>query len=151
MATPARLQAFLDKLYTALSSGDLETWIGMHAEDVAFNVNGTTAVSGRTVGKRNVLENLLPLLFTRIRPDTAAIGINWRCMCADQQRATVIFEGRSQTLEGVDYNNRYLQILEFNDEGLICEAWEFFDTALAEAVLFTPDQQAPAGTGTFQY
>lgn len=151
MATPADLQGFLEKLYSALSSGDLETWIGMHADDVAFNVNGTTAVSGRTEGKRNVLEKLLPLLFTRIHPETAAIGINWRCMCADEKRATVIFEGRSQTLEGADYNNRYLQILEFNDEGLICEAWEFFDTALAENILFTADQHAPEGTGVFRY
>ena len=33
MSTPADINATLDKLYTALSSGDVETWISMHAAD----------------------------------------------------------------------------------------------------------------------
>lgn len=151
MPPTGKLEEQLDKLYTALSTGDLETWASMHTDDVAFNVNGSTAVSGRTQGKQRMLEELLPLLFSRINPDTARIGINWKCMCAGDKRAVVIFEGVSETLEGQAYNNRYLQILEFDEAGLIREVWEFFDTALAEAVLFTADQQAPAGTGEFVY
>ena len=151
MTTPNNLPQFLDQLYGALSSANLETWAAMHADDVVFNVNGSTPVSGRTEGKKLLLESILPQLFRRINPDTARIGINWRCMCASGNRAVVIFEGESETLEGEPYNNRYLQVLEFNDEGLIQEAWEFFDTALAENVLFTADQQRPAATGDFQY
>ena len=72
-------------------------------------------------------------------------------MCAGGDRAVVIFEGSSETLEGTPYNNRYLQILEFGEDGLIEEVWEFFDTALAEAVLFLPEQKAPPDTTAFQY
>ncbi len=151
MGTPAKLDEFLDTLYGALSSADLETWASLQADDVIYNVNGSTAVSGRTVGKQQLIEQLLPLLFSRIEPESARIGINWRLMCADEHRAVVIFEGESKTLEGADYNNRYVQIMAFNDDEKIQEVWEFFDSALAERVLFTPDQTAPPGTGRFQY
>ena len=151
MPTPTDLDGFLDKLYNALSSADVETWIGMHSQDVVFNVNGSTPVSGRTRGASNMIESLLPILFSRLQPDKAQIGVNWKLMCSDDKRATVIFEGRSTTLEGEEYNNRYVQILEFGDDELICEVWEFFDTALAENVLFTPDQVAPEGTQAFEY
>lgn len=151
MATPDNLDDFLSTLYGALSSADLEAWSSLQADDVIYNVNGSTAVSGRTMGKEALLTELLPLLFSRIQADTAKIGINWRCMCSDDKRAVVIFEGESTTLEGAPYNNRYMQTMEFNDEGKICEVWEFFDTALAEGVLFTPDQTPPPGTEDFQY
>jgi hypothetical protein len=72
-------------------------------------------------------------------------------MCASDSRAAVIFEGRSETLEGVPYNNRYLQLLEFGDDGLIHEVWEFFDTALAEALIFTAEQKSPTGMTAFRY
>ncbi len=81
----------------------------------------------------------------------AQIGINWKVMCADDRRVTVIFQGRARTLEGKDYNNRYIQILEFDDKQKICEVWEFFDTALAENVLFAPGQTAPDSTAAFEY
>lgn len=151
MATPDNLNEFLSTLYGALSSADLETWSSLQSDKVIYNVNGSTAVSGRTVGKDKVLGELLPLLFDRIQMDSARIGINWRCMCADDKRAVVIFEGESTNLEGETYNNRYLQTLEFDEQGKICEVWEFFDTALADAVIFTSGQQPPPGTGAFQY
>ena len=142
MTSANTLQAQLAKLYRALARGDLATWAAMHSDNVVFNVNGTTAVSGRTEGKQAMLLDILPRLF---------IGINWKCMCAEGNRATVIFEGQSETLEGAPYNNRYLHILEFDSEGLIQEVWEFFDTALAENILFTAEQKPPAGTANFRY
>ena len=150
MSTPVNINAILEKLYNALSEGDVETWVAMHTRDVALNVNGSTAVSGRTEGAQNVLENLLPLLFSRVQPGSK-IGVNWKLMCADEKRAVVIFEGEAKNLDGEQYNNRYCQILEFNEEGLIKELWEFFDTALADNIVFKDNPSAPAGTGTFKY
>jgi uncharacterized protein len=150
MSTPVNINAILEKLYNALSEGDVETWVAMHTQDVALNVNGSTAVSGRTEGAQNVLENLLPLLFSRVQPGSK-IGVNWKLMCADEKRAVVIFEGEAKNLDGEQYNNRYCQILEFNEEGLIKELWEFFDTALADNIVFKDNPSAPAGTGTFKY
>ncbi len=150
MSTPVNINAILEKLYNALSEGDVETWVAMHTQDVALNVNGSTAVSGRTEGAQNVLENLLPILFSRVQPGSK-IGVNWKLMCADEKRAVVIFEGEAKNLDGEQYNNRYCQILEFNKDGLIKELWEFFDTALADNIVFKDNPSAPAGTGTFKY
>ena len=151
MALPADLNAVLERLYTALQSGDLVTWAAMHSDDVAFNINGSTIMSGRITGKDTVMNELLPLLFTRVKPEASSFGVDWKCMCASDSRAAVIFEGRSETLEGRPYNNRYLQLLEFDDDGLIREVWEFFDTALAEELIFTPEQRSPSGLGPFRY
>ena len=151
MPLPADLDAVLGRLYGALQSADLNTWAAMHSDDVVFNINGQTVMSGRITGKDVVMNELLPLLFTRIKPEVSSFGVGWKCMCASDSRAAVIFEGRSETLEGEAYNNRYLQLLEFNDAGLICEVWEFFDTALAEALIFTPEQRSPTGLSPFQY
>jgi ketosteroid isomerase-like protein len=151
MSVPADLDDVLGRLYGALQSGDLDTWAALHSEDVAFNINGQTVMSGRITGKDVVMSELLPLLFTRIKPEASSFGVDWKCMCANGKRAAVIFEGRSETLEGKPYNNRYLQLLEFDDGGLICEVWEFFDTALAEALIFTPEQRSPTGLSPFRY
>lgn len=151
MPLPVDLESTLEKLYSALQSGDLETWASMHADDVVFNINGSTVMSGRITGKKIVMNELLPLLFTRIKPEASTFGVNWKCMCASGNRAAVIFEGRAETLEGRPYNNRYLQLLEFGDDGLIQEVWEFFDSALAEERIFNAEQKPPTGITAFQY
>ena len=46
---------------------------------------------------------------------------------------------------------REMQLLEFNEAGLICEVWEFFDTELAETLIFRPEQEPPSGLSPFQY
>ena len=150
MGTPANLEDTLERLYTALSTADLETWIALHDPAVVFNVNGSTAVSGRIRGVNLILSKLLPLLFERLQPGSQ-IGVNWRVMCADDKRAVVIFEGRAHNLDDEPYNNRYCQILEFNDSGLIAEVWEFFDTALADKLVFTDNPVRPEESGEFQY
>ena len=50
MHCPDSLLEFLERLYGALSKADLHTWAAMHTDDVVFNVNGSTPVSGRIEG-----------------------------------------------------------------------------------------------------
>jgi ketosteroid isomerase-like protein len=75
----------------------------------------------------------------------------YSALCADDRRATVIFEGESTTRTGQHYNNRYLQILEFGDDGLIQQVWEFFDTDLANSLLFDPSGHEALNTRPFSY
>jgi ketosteroid isomerase-like protein len=127
MSTPQNLQEFLDKLYTALSTGDVETWVSMHSPNALFNIAGDTIISGQ-VPMPQLLSEVFPLVFGALDPATARLGLRWKLMCADDKRATVIFEGESTTKAGESYNNRYIQILEFGEDGLIHEVWEYFDT-----------------------
>ena len=97
------------------------------------------------------MQDLLPRLFALLEPDSANIPVRWELMVADDHRAAVIFEGESKTLEGKDYNNRYLQLHQFDERGLIEEVWEFFDSELAATMLFSAGEQKPMSSNSFQY
>ena len=150
MSTPQNLQEFLDKLYTALSSGDVETWVSMHSPEAIFNIAGGTIISGQAPMPR-LLSEVFPLVFGSLDPETVRFGLRWKLMSADDKRATVIFEGESITTSGEPYNNRYIQILEFGDDGLIHEVWEYFDTALANERLFNKPGQTALDLESFRY
>jgi ketosteroid isomerase-like protein len=150
MPTPVKLNEFLENLYTALSTGDIETWLSMHEESAVFNISGSTLISGR-VTIPQLLTEAFPLVFDPLIPETVHFGLRWKLMCADDKRATVIFEGESTTKSGNPYNNRYVQILEFGDDGLIQEVWEFFDTDLANRILFDDSDFQALQTAPFAY
>lgn len=150
MPTPDRIRVILEKLYSALCSGDFATWRSMLSESVVFNISGNTIVSGQ-VPLQQLLTEVFPLVFDPLNPETVRFGLRWKLMCADDRRATVIFEGESTTRTGQPYNNRFVQILEFDDDGLIQQVWEFFDTQLANSVLFDPSGHQPLNTRPFSY
>lgn len=151
MSIPEKHLKTLEKYYAALKSGDMETWMSCQNVNVVYNVNGTTPVSGRWEGLQSVVEDLLPRLFTLLTPGSANIPVRWELMCADERRTAVIFDGESKNLSGQDYNNRYLQLHQFDENGLIEEVWEFFDSELANRLLFSDGEQAPMSSVSFQY
>lgn len=150
MATPENLNEFLDKLYTSLSTRDIETWQSMHSESAVFNISGSTVISGQ-VTIQKLLTEVFPLVFESLIPETVRFGLRWKLMCADNKRATIIFEGEATAESGAPYNNRYVQILEFGDDGLIHKVWEFFDTDMANSVLFSNCGELSIGTQPFDY
>jgi len=150
MSTPTDIDATLDKVYNALSTADVETWIAMHTADVTLNVAGYTAVSGRTLGAKNVWEKIIKIFSYRVNPGSK-IDINWKLMCVDDKRAVVIFEGDRKNVQGKEYNSRYCHILEFDADGLIQEIWGFFDTALSYNVNFKDKPSGSAGNLIFSY
>ncbi len=150
MATPEDLNGFLSKLYTALNTGDIDTWVSLHSESAVFNITGDTIISGRVTIQR-LLSDVFPLVFGELIPETTRFGLRWELMCADDRRATVIFEGESTTTEGKAYNNRYVQILEFDESDLISKVWEYFDTQLANDLLFNNPEISSLKLPSFQY
>jgi|APFre7841882630_1041343.scaffolds.fasta_scaffold45754_1 ketosteroid isomerase-like protein len=150
MPTPDNLRAILEKLYSALCRGDVATWLSLHSESAVFNIGGNTIISGQ-VPLQQLLTEVFPLVFDPLKPETVRFGLRWKLMCADDRRATVIFEGESTTRTGQPYNNRYRQILEFGDNGLIQQVWELFDTDLANSALFDPSGHQALNTRPFSY
>lgn len=151
MSIPKQHLQTLEKYYAALKAADMETWMSCHNVNVVYNVNGTTPVSGRWQGLQCVVDDLLPRLFALLRPGSAKIPVRWKLMCADERRTAVIFDGESKNLKGQDYNNRYLQLHQFDDNGMIEEVWEFFDSELATRLLFSDGEQSPMSSETFRY
>ena len=151
MHIPEKHMQTLENYYSALRSVDMERWMDCHTPGVAYNVNGATPVSGRWEGIDCVVQDLLPRLFTLLEPGSANIPVRWKLMVADDRRTAVIFEGESKTLKGTDYNNRYLQLHQFDEQGLIEEVWEFFDSQLATERLFSDGEQEPMSGKGFRF
>ena len=151
MAIPEKHLQTLTNYYTALRAVDMDAWMSCHNADVAYNVNGTTPVSGRWQGIDCVVNELLPRLFSLLTPGSVEIPVRWEIMVADDKRSAVIFEGASRTLKDEAYNNRYLQVHQFDDDGLIEEVWEFFDSELADRLLFSEGEQQPMSSESFRF
>jgi ketosteroid isomerase-like protein len=84
-------------------------------------------------GRRSVLEflevvNLLRSIFPN------GINFNIESIIAEDETVHIEARGMNKTLQGVEYNNRYVFILEFV-EGKIKELREYQDSALVERVL----------------
>ena len=151
MSIPEKHMQTLTNYYAALKAVDMDAWMSCHNPDVVYNVNGTTPVSGRWQGINCVVQELLPRLFSLLEPGSVEIPVRWELMVADDRRSAVIFEGASKTLKGESYNNRYLQIHQFDSDGLIEEVWESFDSELATRMLFTDGEQQPMSSEGFRF
>ena len=122
--------------YKALAESDVEAFLAVQQDDVVYNVNGSTPVSGRFVGKDFLQNVVAPEVFARLQMDTFRFASKWKIMCADEQRVVVFMEADGKSANGERYNQRYCQTFGFRD-GKIAEVFEFFDTALAQSALWS--------------
>ena len=121
--------------YKALAESDVEAFLAVQQDDVVYNVNGSTPVSGRFIGK-DFLQNIVaPEVFGRLQMDTFRFATKWKIMCADEQRVVAFMEADGTSTNGERYNQRYCQTFGFRD-GLIAEVFEFFDSTLAQTALW---------------
>lgn len=121
--------------YRALATADLALFEAVHSPDVVYNVNGHTPISGQVRGLRTLTENVLPIVFGALDMSRFAFCKKWKIVCADEQRIVGIMEADGPGTNGLRYDQRYVHVFAFKD-GKIGTVWEFFDTALANAVMF---------------
>ena len=127
--------ALATRYYEALAAGDFELLAALHADDVIFNLVGTTPVSGRWVGKAECFGPVVAEgVIGKLVADTIRFSRQWRIMCADDDRVVGIMYGGGMATNGHEYLQTYCQILTIRN-GLIAELHEFFDTALVELAL----------------
>ncbi|MEO0462479.1 MAG: nuclear transport factor 2 family protein [Pseudomonadota bacterium] len=127
--------ALASRYYEALERGDFEALAALHSDDVAFNLLGSTPVSGRWEGKAECFGPLVAdAVVGKLEPETIQFSRKWRIMCADDDRVVGIMKGGGMGKNGHDYLQTYCQIMTIRD-GLIVELHEFFDTALVELAL----------------
>jgi hypothetical protein len=127
--------ALVTRYYEALAAGDFDALAALHADDVVFNLVGTTPVSGRWVGKAECFGPVVADgVIGKLVADTIRFSRQWRIMCADDSCVVGIMRGGGMGTNGHEYLQTYCQILTIRD-GLIVELHEFFDTALVELAL----------------
>jgi uncharacterized protein len=110
--------------YEALAKSDVELFLSVQTDDVVYNMSGHTPISGRVVGKKVLMEDVLSLVFPGLQMDTMKFATKWKILCADDRRVVCIMEA-----DGLGINGK-------RRDDKISGMWEFFDTALANDVLF---------------
>jgi ketosteroid isomerase-like protein len=127
----------VETFYHALAIMDADLLASVQAEDVVYNISGHTPISGRIVGQAAIKQQILPPVFSGLKLDGFQFAKKWKIMCQDENRVVCFMEADGFGVNGVRYDQRYVHVFGFRDDK-ISEYYEFFDTALADAVLFTP-------------
>lgn len=130
------------KYYQALADVDVEAFLALQQDDVVYNVNGNTPVSGSFAGKDFLKNVVAPEVFGRLQMDTFRFATKWKIMCADEHRVVAFMEADGQASNGERYNQRYCHTFGFRD-GKIAEVFEFFDSTLAQRALWDNPLSTP--------
>ena len=128
-------RAVAETWYASLAAMDIERFSATLHDDFINNVVGRTAVSGRSYGKKQLFDDVFPLVMANLEPGTVNLARRYRIMAVDGPIVVGMMEGSATTKDGTSYDQQYCQIFRIED-GLIREIWEFFDTMQAEVRLF---------------
>jgi ketosteroid isomerase-like protein len=120
------VRAFFD----AGNRGDLDSCLGLMADNIAWTNIGSTKFSGTFVGKEALIADLLGPLFDRLQ---AGISATLDSMIAESDWVVVQSRGEAETKDGRPYNNTYCHVFRI-DGGKIGEVTEYFDTELTSSV-----------------
>lgn len=131
--------ALIETYYASLAAGDFEALADCHSEDVAFNMLGSTPVSGRWEGKAECFGPLVAdAVLGKLVPGEFSFARKWRIMSADDECVVGLMQGGGPGLNGEQYDQTYCQVFtiaERDGRRQIVELHEFYDTALVERVL----------------
>ncbi len=116
----------IQEMYAALSRGDGATFLAALADDVEFNISGTTQFSGVMRGKKEVIERLLVPLGAAL---PGGITVTIDSILAEGDRVVAQGRGSATTKAGKPYNNRYCWVFRI-EGGKVKEVSEYLDTEL---------------------
>lgn len=116
--------------FESANIGDMESSLGLLSDDIVWRGIGTSRFSGEYNGKDTVLAELVGPLFSNLK---AGIHTTVERTVAEGDHVVIQASGSAETVDGVEYNNRYCFILKIADER-ICEVVEYCDTALIDKV-----------------
>jgi uncharacterized protein len=127
----AENKQIIQSFYEAGNLGDMDRCLALLADDVKWTNIGSTRYSGAYVGKEQLISGLLVPVFGSLK---AGIVSTIDTMVAEGEFVVVQSRGEAETKDGRSYNNTYCHVFRLQD-GAIAEVTEYFDTALANAVL----------------
>jgi ketosteroid isomerase-like protein len=114
--------------------GDIDAALALFDENAVWENIGSTRFSGRFVGLRRIVEDLIGPLFAELE---GGIQSEVEALIADGERAVLLSRGTASTRDGKAYNNTYAHVFTVMD-GRIVAVREYMDTALVDAVFGAP-------------
>ncbi len=122
----------LRHVYAEISKGNVQPLLDSLADDVEWTIIGTTALSGTSRGKQEVIDKLLKPL--RARLADGPIVFQPERFIAEGEYVVMQAEGRATALNGKPYNNTYCIVCRIVD-GKVKEMVDYIDTELITSAL----------------
>lgn len=113
-------------MFTELSKGNVEAFLGTLADNVTFTLIGSTKFSGIFNGKQEFIDKVLTPLGNQL---DGGIAIHVDRLIAEEDYVVMQGRGESMTNSGKAYNNTYAQIFRLAD-GKVQQVTEYLDTEL---------------------
>jgi len=125
-------QAVVKQWFDHIADGNAEAAFALCTDDVAYNLKGTTPVSGTYRGHDAIFNDFFGPWGKQI---DGHITLSVDEIIGDGDRVVVLSQGKSMTTLGKPYNNEYAFVFGVRD-GKICEIIEYLDTALVETAAY---------------
>jgi ketosteroid isomerase-like protein len=124
----------LRHVYAEISKGNVQPLLDSLADDVEWTIIGSTALSGTSRGKQEVIDKLLKPI--RARLADGPIVFQPERFIAEGEYVVMQAHGRATALSGKPYNNTYCIVCRIVD-GKVKEMVDYIDTELITSALGT--------------
>ena len=131
MDTMANKQLLQD-IYAQISRGNLQPLLDSMADDIEWTIIGSTALSGTSRGKQEVIDKLLKPI--RARLADGPIVFQPDRFIAEGEYVVMQARGRATAASGKPYNNTYCIVARIVD-GKVKELVDYVDTELITSAL----------------
>lgn len=118
--------------FDLVSQGDAKGAFALFADDVTYDLKGTTPVSGVYRGLGEIVEKFFTPWRKQIVGD---IALTVDELIAEGERVVALARGSAKTVHGHAYDNDYAFVFRVRG-GKITEVVEFLDTALVETAAY---------------
>ena len=122
----------LQHVYAEISKGNVQPLLDSLADDVEWTIIGSTALSGTSRGKQEVIDKLLKPI--RARLADGPIVFQPERFIAEGEYVVMQAHGRATALSGKPYNNTYCIVCRIVD-GKVKEMVDYIDTELITSAL----------------
>ena len=122
----------LRHVYAEISKGNVQPLLDSLADDVEWTIIGSTALSGTSRGKQEVVDKLLKPI--RARLADGPIVFQPERFIAEGEYVVMQAQGRATALSGKPYNNTYCIVCRIVD-GKVKEMVDYIDTELITSAL----------------
>jgi ketosteroid isomerase-like protein len=129
-AAKAVVQAYMDTLVT----GDIGALHGFFTPESTWTLAGDLPLSGTWTGPEAILEEFVPQMVARLRPETMEFSFDG--LIAEGERVLAEWNTRAQAKAGGHYDQHCLAVFTVRD-GRIAAVREYFDTLHARNIVFT--------------
>lgn len=126
----AVVQAYMD----TLTAGDIDALRGFFTAESTWTLAGDLPLSGTWTGPVEILEEFVPRMVARLRPETMEFSFDG--LIAEGDKVLAEWNTRALARTGGHYDQHCLAVFTVRD-GRIASVREYFDTLHARTVVFT--------------